>query len=99
MQVIPVDNPNAPTCEMPARFQRDIAYFMTPGGERGAPKLPAGEYWIDPQDARRWLDEGVLSLVSPLDSEHQAEVELTEDQERFLEWLIEHQIRHVRLSI
>ena len=99
MQVIPVDNPNASPCEMPARFQRDIAYFMTPGGERGAPKLPAGEYWIDPEDARRWLDEGVLSLVSPLDSEHQAEVELTEDQERFLEWLIEHQVRHVRLHV
>ena len=66
---------------MPARFQRDIAYFMTPAGERGVAKLPAGEYWIAAEDARRWLAEGVLSLVSPLDSEHQAEVEISEDQE------------------
>ena len=98
MLVIAVDQPTAPACEMPSRFHRDVAYFMTPGGERGAPKLPAGEFWIDPEDARRWLDEGVLSLVSPLDSEHKAEVELSEDQERWLEWLLEHNVRHVRLS-
>jgi hypothetical protein len=96
--VVAVDKPDVPPFEMPARFQRDIAYFMTPAGERGAPKLPAGEYWIDPADAQRWLDDGVMSLVSPLDSEHQAEVELTEDQERWLEWLIAHDVQHVRLS-
>ena len=36
---------------MPARFKRDIAYFMTPPGERGAPQLPSGEYWISLEDA------------------------------------------------
>ena len=97
MQVVAVDKPNVPPCEMPARFQRDVAYFMTPAGERGVVKLPAGEYWIDPDDAKRWLADGVLSLVSPLDSEHQAEVEISEDQERWLEWLLEHQVSHIRL--
>ena len=98
MQVQAVNKPDVPPCEMPVRFQRDIAYFMTPSGERGAPKLPSGEYWIDLDEARRWLAEGVLSLVSPLDSEHRAEVEITEDQERWLEWLLEHEVHHVRLS-
>jgi hypothetical protein len=71
---------------------------MTPPGERGAPKLPAGEYWIDLEDARRWLDEGVMLLVSPLDSENRAEVELTEEQEAWLEWLLTHNVQHVRLT-
>ena len=83
---------------MPARFKHDIAYFMTPPGERGAPQLPAGEYWVSLDEARRWLDEGVLLVVSPLDSESQAEIEISEDQERWLEWLVEHDIQHLRLE-
>jgi hypothetical protein len=98
MQVVAVDRPDVSALEMPDRFRRDVAYFMTPAGEKGAPKLPAGEFWIDLQDARRWLDDGVLSLVPPLDSEHHTEVELTEDQEHWLEWLLEHGIQHVRLN-
>jgi hypothetical protein len=40
----------------------------------------------------------VLLLVSPLDSENQAEVELSEEQEAWLEWLVAHGIQHVRLA-
>lgn len=97
MHVIAVGRPELATLEMPARFKHDVAYFMTPGGERGAPKLPAGEYWIDLDDARRWLAEGVLLVYSPLDSEKQAELEITEEQEAWLEWLIAHGVQHVRL--
>jgi hypothetical protein len=98
MRVYAVDHPELAPLEMPARFSHDVAYFMTPPGERGAPRLPSGEYWINSDDARRWLDEGVLSLVSPLDSENQAEVEISEDHERWLEWLLENKVQHVRLS-
>ena len=98
MRVIAVARPDVPSVVMPPRFTHDVAYFMTPSGQRGAPVLPRGEYWIDPDDARRWLDEGVLSLVAPLDSEKRAEVEISEDQERWLEWLLEHDVRHVRLE-
>jgi hypothetical protein len=83
---------------MPARFKHDIAYFMTPAGERGAPELGTGEYWIAADEAKRWLEEGVLLLVSPLDSESKAEVEISEDQERWLEWLVENHVQHVRLE-
>ena len=83
---------------MPRRFKHDIAYFMTPPGEGGVPELPAGEYWVVLDDARRLLDEGVLRLVSPLDSENQAEAEITEDQERWLEWLLANGIEHLRLE-
>lgn len=98
MWVHAVGRPELAPLEMPARFAHDVAYFMTPPGERGAPRLPAGEYWIDLSDARRWLDEGVLLLVSPLDSENQAEVELSEEQEAWLEWLVAHGVQHIRLS-
>ncbi len=98
MRVYAVGRPELAPLEMPARFKHDVAYFMTPAGERGVPELPAGEYWIAADDARRFLDEGVLLLVSPLDSESKAEVEISEDQERWLEWLVEHQVEHVRLE-
>jgi hypothetical protein len=99
MRVYSVDHPDVPPLEMPRRFKHDIAYFMTPPGSPGAPaQLPAGEYWIEPADARRWLDEGVLKVISPLDSRRQAELELTEEQEEWLEWLLAGGIRHVRLA-
>jgi len=83
---------------MPARFRHDIAYFMTPSGEGGAPELPEGEFWISLDDAKNFLAEGVLTLVSPLDSENQAEAEITEEQELWLEWLVANNIEHVRLA-
>jgi hypothetical protein len=98
MRVHAIDRPELAPLEMPARFKHDIAYFMTPSGEHGAPLLGRDEYWIDAAEAKRWLDEGVLLLVSPLDSASKAEVEISEDQERWLEWLIEHSIQHVRVE-
>jgi hypothetical protein len=98
MLVYAVERPDLAPFEMPARFAHDIAYFMTPPGERGAPRLPAGEYWVDKLEAARWLADGVLTLVSPLDSENQTEVEISEEQERWLEWMVANGIQHVRLA-
>lgn len=97
MLVYAVNRPELAPLTMPPRFKHDVAYFMTPSGERGAPRLAAGEYWIDLEEARRWLDEGVLLVYSPLDSEKQAELEVTEEQENWLQWLVDHEIQHVRL--
>jgi hypothetical protein len=99
MRVHAVGRPELAPLEMPARFKHDIAYFMTPPGERGVPELPQGEYWVMLDDARRWLDEGVLVLVSPLDSENRAEAEISEDQERWLEWLLAHGVEHLRIEM
>jgi hypothetical protein len=99
MLIHAVDQPNVQPLECPARFRTEIVYFMTPPGERGAPAdLADGEYWIDPGDARRWLDELVVYVVSPLDAENQAEIELTEYHEAFLEWLLAGNVRRVRLA-
>jgi hypothetical protein len=95
--VYAVDQPDLAPLHMPPRFRLEIAYFMTPPGEHGVPAVPEGEYWVRLEDARNWLDEGAVRVVSPLDAASQAEVELSEDQETWLEWMVEHGIEHVRL--
>jgi hypothetical protein len=96
MKVYAVDRPDAPPIEMPERFRRDIAYFMAAPNEGGVPDLSPGEYWIRTEDARRWLDELVFEIISPLDSQNVAEVEITDDQEAFFEWLLAHNVNRVR---
>ncbi|MGD9646392.1 MAG: hypothetical protein AB7U73_11825 [Pirellulales bacterium] len=96
--VVAVDRPEIPPCEMPDRFRHDVAYFMSVPGEGGVPALPEGEYWIDLSRARTWLDDGVFSVVSPLDSASRTEVELTDEQESWLNWLVAHNVERVRLT-
>lgn len=99
MKLTSLDQPAAPPLEMPARFRTEIAFFMTPAGESNAPAtLGENEYWINLAEARRWQDNGYLYVVSPLDAQNKAQIELTEDHELFLEWLLRHHIQHVRLD-
>jgi len=70
---------------------------MTPGDHPEAPSLAVDEYWIRTVDAQRWLDEGVISIMSPLAAEATADIELTEYHERWLEWLIAHGVEHIRV--
>jgi hypothetical protein len=93
-----VDRPNTAPFSMPERFLHEITFFMAMAGTDGIPKLPAREYWVRQSDARRFLDEGVVRIVSPLDSAMHAEIELSEEQESWLEWMIQHNIEHVRLE-
>ena len=98
MRVYSVEKPELASFEMPDRFRTEIAYFMTPPGEPGVPELAAHEYWIRSQDAQAWLEDGVVLVVSPLDAEAKAEVELTDEQEAWLEWMVANKIQHVRLG-
>lgn len=97
--VYAVDRADVPPISMPDRFRHDVTYFATPPGVQDAPAtLPERQYWIRADDARRILDDGVITIVSPLDSDSRTEIELTEDQERWLEWLTKHGVQHVRLA-
>jgi hypothetical protein len=98
LRIVAVDRPKISPLEMPDRFRMEIVYFMTPGDHPDAPTLAECEYWVRSTDARRWLDEGVVSIVSPLAAEVTADIELTEYHERWLEWLIEHGVEHMRLE-
>ena len=95
--VYAVDRPQLAPYPMSDRFRYEIAYFMSAPGETGVPTLGPGEYWVRLDEVRRWLDEGAILIVSPLDSASRTEVELSEEQEAWLEWMAEHQIQHVRM--
>lgn len=94
--VVAVDRPELTPFPMPERFRTEIAYFMsTPAdGEH----WPAGEYRVSASDVRTWLEEGVFRLVSPLDSAAQAEIELSEEQEAWLEWMSANQVERIRIA-
>lgn len=97
--VIAVARSDVPGISMPERFRHDVTYFATPPGVQDAPAtLPEREYWIRADDAKRILEDGVIVIVSPLDSSSRTEIEITEEQERWLEWLVKHHIQHVRLG-
>jgi hypothetical protein len=80
------------------RLRSQVVYFMTPVGSAGVPQLGENEYWIAADDVAKWLSDGVLCLVSPLDSENFTEVELSDEQEAMLEWLAKNQVQHVRVA-
>ena len=93
-----VNRPDLAPFRMPDRFRQEITFFMTSPGDEGVPKLATGEYWIRLADAKSFLDEGCLRIVSPLDSATKAEIELSEEQESWLEWMVAHNIEHVRFG-
>jgi hypothetical protein len=96
--VYALDRPELPPYQMSNRFRHEIAYFMSVPGEAGVPPLGPGEYWVSLPQVHGWLDDGAILLVSPLDSASRTEVELSEEQEGWLEWMAEHQIQHIRLA-
>ncbi len=100
MRVIAVGRPELPPLEMPARFKHDIAYFMTPPGERGVPALPDGRIL---GDARRCPAVGSTMACwcwsLRWTAKTTAEAEITEEQEKWLEWMVANNIEHVRLDV
>lgn len=97
--VYAASQPDLPPFKMSDRFRHEIAYFMSIPGEQGAPIVAEGEYWVSQENTRKWLDEGTLSLVSPLDSQNRTEVELSEEQEGWLEWMLKNKVERVRLQV
>src|SRR5262245_1017708 len=93
-----VGRPDLAPQRMSDRFRTEVAYFMSTADEPGVPKLGEAEYWVDATRVGTWLDEGVFRLVSPLDSASRAEIELTEEQEDWLEWMQSNGIQHIRLT-
>ncbi len=97
--VYAVTKPDLTPFEMPDRFRHDITYFATPAGQQDVPeKLGEHEYWVRREDALRVYDDGVIVIVSPLDSDSRTEIEITEEQEAWLEWMNENEVEHVRIG-
>jgi hypothetical protein len=92
-----VDRPGTPPLPLSPRLRSQLVYFMTPPDTRGLPEIGEDEYWISRADVTKWIVEGVIDLISPLDTEKISEVELTEEQETLLDWLDRYQTQHVRV--
>ncbi len=97
LKLMSVDHPEIPALTISTRLRSQLVYFMTPPDTPGIPVLVEGEYWLARGEVSRWLSDGVLLLVSPLDTENMTEVELSEEQEVLLGWLDKHQIQHIRV--
>lgn len=98
IQVVPIDHPEVSAFDMSDRFRHEVTYFMSVPGEGDTPTVGENEYWIRRENALQWMDDGVVEIVSPLDSTAKAEIELSEEHEAWLEWMLEHEIQHIRLS-
>jgi hypothetical protein len=97
-RLLPLDRPDIPPLSISARLRGQLVYFMTPPGTAGLPALREDEFWFAREEVFRWLDEGVIRLVSPLDSANATEVELSDEQEVLLAWLQRNQVQHVRVE-
>ncbi|MES2789638.1 MAG: hypothetical protein V4719_08455 [Planctomycetota bacterium] len=93
-----VNRPEVPALKLSPRFRHDITYFAAHPSDLGRPALPPGEYYIQLEEARVTLDDGVFRIVSPLDSDNRTELEITEEQEDWLKWVVEYQVEHLRLA-
>ena len=97
LQVIAVGRPEVAPLAMSNRFRHEVTYFMSLPGEPDVPPVSPSQYWIARPAAQQWLDDGVFHLVSPLDSENKTEVELSEEHETFLEWLLANQVELIEI--
>jgi hypothetical protein len=97
-RAIAVDNPAAPPLQVSARLRSQLVYFMTPRDAPHLPPLEGNDYWIEASNAMQWLTDGVFEVVSPLDEANKTSIELSEEQEVLLDWLVTHQVQHIRLQ-
>jgi hypothetical protein len=96
-KLVAVDHPQVPPLLISDRLRSQLVYFMTPPDTPGVPPLGDDEYWIARGDVTRWLMEGLFLLVSPLDTQNMTEVELSEEQEKLLNWLDRYKVEHVHV--
>jgi len=96
--LVPLDRPEVAPRPISPRLRSQLVYFGAPAGSEGVPALAVGEYWFRPEEVATWIDEGVIYLVSPLDTANMTEVEISEEQESLLNWLRKEGVRHVRID-
>ena len=97
-RIVSVDRPEVAPMPITERLRSQLVYFGSASDAPGVPPLGDREYWLPREEVARALDEGVILLVSPLDSENFTEVELSEEQETLLEWLRSHDVQHLRVE-
>lgn len=87
-----IDRPEVPPLTISARLRSQLVYFAVPLN----PPIE-GELAFREEEVEKWLDEGVIELISPLDTANMTEVELEEEQETMLLWLKQQKAWRVRI--
>lgn len=78
-----------------SRLRTQLVYFALPMSPAEA---EAGEFAFDLEQVERVEGDGVIALISPLDTANMTEVELSEEQEVFLRWLLREKVRRIRIE-
>ena len=91
MKIVAVDKPEVPALEVSHRMRSEIVYYTSDPTTKLDATMDDGQYWIDPNFARQVLDDGVVRVASPLSVGNAAEIEISEDGERLLEWALEYE--------
>ena len=98
MKLVAVGRPEVPAFSLSTRLRSQFVYFASPPDASGIPALGENEFHFPLSETRTWHDEGVIFLVSPLDTANKTEVELTDEQEDLMAWLVKHGVEHVRVE-
>lgn len=98
MKLIAVGRPEVKPLIISSRLRSQFIYFASPSNATGIPKLAENEFHFPLTDTRTWHEDGVIFLVSPLDTDNKTEVELTEEQEDLMAWLVKNEVEHVRIE-
>jgi hypothetical protein len=61
-------------------------------------RLAPNEFEVDLNEVARWAESGVIRMVSPLDSSHFAEVELSFEPVDLLDWVLAGQVKRLRVE-
>ncbi len=98
MKIYAVGKPEVPVLDVGQRLKNEIVYYVDYAAPLDGPKMQANEYWITASEAAKILDEGVVKVASPLQAANSAEIEISEDAERLLEWALEYDVNHIVLK-
>ncbi len=93
-----VDRSDVPALPISPRLRSQLVYFSSNNVGPGVPTLGPDEFFFPEAEVARALDEGVIELVSPLDTANTTEVEISDEQEAFLQWLQTNRVQHVRVA-
>ena len=81
-----------------ATLRNQLNYFVVTKSPEDEARLAPNEFEIDLLDIARWAESGTIRMVSPLDSSHFAEVELSFEQLDLLDWLLARQVKRMRVE-
>lgn len=99
MKIVSVGRPTPVSKTISHRLRSQLVYFAAPAHAQDVPPLGENEYFFRLGETQKVLEDGVIDLISPLDTANMTEVEITEEQEELLEWLATNELEHVRLEL